>query len=100
VKLLVRRINMENYGLSKEEIRKMVLKRVKVVYKDFGYDLPPYDSPLKHGSPKKGDIIAFVTALVAAVEGSLSDAIERNNIKLVEGLKHRGILKKGRVRKS
>jgi hypothetical protein len=28
---------MENYGLSKEEIRKMVLKRVKVVYSDTIY---------------------------------------------------------------
>jgi hypothetical protein len=66
-------------GLSKEEIRRMVLDKLRVVYRNWNcHDLPFCDL---FGAPgeRRDDPRAFVIALVAALLGGISEAMEQNN---------------------
>jgi len=66
-------------GLTKEQIRRIVLSKLKIVYRDWTFNKGPF----WHREPKAGhrrsDPRSFETALLAALLGGLSEAIEKNN---------------------
>ena len=68
---------MATLGLSKEEIRRIALAKLQVVYREWGIETPfaRAESGLR---TRRDDPRAFVVALVAALLGGLSEAIERN----------------------
>jgi hypothetical protein len=73
-------------GITKEEIRRIVLSKLKIVYRDWRFK----NSPFWHRGPKAGhrrsDERSFETALLAALLGGLSEAIEKNNQALFTAL--------------
>ena len=73
-------------GLSKEEIRRIVLSKLRIVYRDWHSE----QGPFWHRAPKAGqrrtDARSFDTALLAALLGGLSEAIEKNNQALITAL--------------
>jgi hypothetical protein len=66
-------------GLTKEQVRRIVLSKLKIVYRDWTFTKGPF----WHREPKAGhrrvDPRSFETALLAALLGGLSEAIEKNN---------------------
>jgi hypothetical protein len=66
-------------GLHKEEIRRIVLSNLQVVYHDWGIAEKPFWNTETEPGERRDDPRAFVIALVAALLGGISDAIERNN---------------------
>jgi hypothetical protein len=66
-------------GLTKEHVRRIALSKMKIVYRDWDFAKGPF----WHLEPKAGhrriDARSFETALLAALLGGLSEAIERNN---------------------
>lgn len=66
-------------GLSKEEIRRMVLGKVRVVYRDWNCHDLPFSDLIGVPGERRGDPRAFVIALLAALLGGISEAMERNN---------------------
>jgi hypothetical protein len=73
-------------GLSKEEVRRIVLSKLRVVYRDWRMAKSPFW--LKPGR-RRGDARSFETALLAALLGGVSEAIERNNHVLYTALGRR-----------
>ncbi len=73
-------------GLTKEQVRRIVLSKLGVVYRDWRLKKAPF----WHREPKPGqrrnDAQSFETALLAALLGGLSEAIEKNNQALVTAL--------------
>jgi hypothetical protein len=76
-------------GLSKTEIRRIVIDRLRTVYAEWGIDSAPFDDLVPTAGERREDPRAFVIALVAAVVGGMSDAIERNNAALLEAWQQR-----------
>jgi hypothetical protein len=76
-------------GLSKDEIRRIVLDKLRVVYDDWGFDARPFEDFMTAAGERRDDARAFVIALVAAVVGGMSEAIDRNNRCLLEGRRRR-----------
>lgn len=68
---------MATLGLSKEEIRRTVLAKLQVVYREWGIETPFARAGFGLRA-RRDDPRAFVVALVAALLGGLSEAIERN----------------------
>lgn len=68
---------MATLGLSKEEIRRTVLAKLRVVYREWGIETPFARAEFGLRA-RRDDPRAFVVALVAALLGGLSEAIERN----------------------
>lgn len=66
-------------GLNKEEVRRIVLKKLRVVYQDWHFAEVPFADFLSEPGDRREDPRAFVIALVAALLGGISDAIEKNN---------------------
>ena len=66
-------------GLNKAEIRRLVLAKLRVVYRNWGIDDTPFARAGAPRGPRRDDPRAFVVALVAALLGGLSEAIERNS---------------------
>lgn len=66
-------------GLSKEEIRRMVLDKLRVVYRDWNCHELPFSDLLDAPGARRDDPRAFVIALIAALLGGISEAMERNN---------------------
>jgi hypothetical protein len=64
-------------GLSKEEIRRIALAKLQVVYREWGIETP-FARAESGVRTRRDDPRAFVVALVAALLGGLSEAIERN----------------------
>lgn len=64
-------------GLTKEHIRRIVLSKLRIVYRHWQSKENPFSSGKKSGS-RRSDARAFETALVASLLGSLSEAIEQN----------------------
>jgi hypothetical protein len=73
-------------GLSKGEIRRLVLRKLQVVYRDWGVEQTPFARAEGGARARREDPRAFVVALVAALLGGLSEAIERNSRALVAAL--------------
>src|SRR5438445_13648195 len=67
------------FGLSKEEIRRIVLDKLRVVYHDWHFSEVPFADFLSDACERREDPRAFVIALVAALLAGTSDAIERIN---------------------
>jgi hypothetical protein len=74
-------------GLSKEEIRRLVLRKLQVVYRDWGIEQTPFARAEAGFRARRDDPRAFVVALVAALLGGLSEAIERNTRALAAALR-------------
>ncbi|HET7875920.1 MAG TPA: hypothetical protein VFN71_10410 [Methylomirabilota bacterium] len=74
-------------GLSKEQVRRIVLSKLRVVYRDWGLADGPFwsDREVRPGG-RRGNERAFETALVAALLGGLSEAVEKNNKALAKAL--------------
>ncbi len=85
-------------GLTKEQIRRIVLSKLRIVYRDWRSEESPFSSGKKSGS-RRSDPHAFETALVASLLGGLSEAIEQNNRALAAALGRRpGASAGGRAR--
>lgn len=93
----------DRIGLTKEQVRRIVLSKLKIVYRDWAFA----QGPFWHREPKAGqrriDARSFETALLAALLGGLSEAIEKNNQVLFTALgrkdQRRKVHAKGRTRK-
>jgi len=72
-------------GLTKEQIRRIVLSKLKVVYRDWRFKDNPFSNRRRSGN-RGHDARAFETALVAGLLGGLSEAIEKNNHALLTAL--------------
>jgi hypothetical protein len=76
-------------GLTKEQVRRIVLSKLQIVYRDWAFAKGPF----WHREPKAGqrriDPRSFETALLAALLGGLSEAIEKNNQVLFTALGQR-----------
>jgi hypothetical protein len=84
-------------GLTKEQIRRIVLLKLKIVYRDWRSKESPFSSAKKSGS-RRSDPRAFETALVASLLGGLSEAIEQNNQALATAFRRPGASAGGRAR--
>ena len=72
-------------GLTKEQIRRIVLTKLKIVYRDWRFKDNPFSNRRRSGN-RQNDARAFETALVAGLLGGLSEAIEKNNHALFTAL--------------
>lgn len=72
-------------GLTKEQIRRIVLTKLKIVYRDWRFKDNPFSNRRRSGN-RQNDARAFETALVAGLLGGLSEAIEKNNRALLPAL--------------
>lgn len=72
-------------GLTKEQIRRIVLSKLKIVYRDWRFKDNPFSNRRRSGN-RQNDARAFETALVAGLLGGLSEAIEKNNHVLLTAL--------------
>jgi hypothetical protein len=72
-------------GLTKEQIRRIVLTKLKIVYRDWRFKDNPFSNRRRSGN-RQNDAPAFETALVAGLLGGLSEAIEKNNHALLTAL--------------
>ena len=77
------------FGLSKEDVRRIVLDKLRVVYHDWHFTEVPFADFLSDAGERREDPRAFVIALVAALLGGISDAIERNNEAVAAALARR-----------
>jgi len=66
-------------GLTKEDVRQIVLAKLAVVYRDWNLGHPPFWGRAVRPGNRRSDGDAFGTALVAGLLGGLSEAIEKNN---------------------
>jgi len=72
-------------GLTKEQVRRIVLGKLKIVYRDWQSKDNPFSNRRRAGN-RRNDARAFETALVAGLLGGLSEAIEKNNHLLLTAL--------------
>lgn len=73
-------------GLTKEQVRRIVLSKLKVVNRDWNLAGPPFaDRDIRPGTRRRNGR-AFETALIAALLGGVSEAIEKNNQALAADL--------------
>jgi len=77
------------FGLSKEDVRRIVIDKLRVVYHDWHFTEVPFADFLSDAGERREDPRAFVIALVAALLGGISDAIERNNEAIAAALARR-----------
>jgi hypothetical protein len=77
------------FGLSKEEVRRIVIDKLRVVYHDWHFTEVPFADFLSDAGERREDPRAFVIALLAALLGGISDAIERNNEAIAAALARR-----------
>jgi hypothetical protein len=77
-------------GLTKDAIRRIALEKLEVVYRDWNFHEPPFADFATEAGERREDARAFLIALVAALLGGLSDAIDRNNKVIAEALARRG----------
>jgi hypothetical protein len=76
----------QTIGLHKEVIRRIVLDKLAVVYRDWNFDEPPFADFATMPGERRDDGRAFLIALVAGLLGGVSEAIERNNQALAAAL--------------
>jgi hypothetical protein len=81
--MLMRRTG--SLGLTKEQIRRVVLAKLKVVYRDWNFKDNPFSNRRRSGN-RQNDSGAFDAALIAGLLGGLSEAIELNNQALITAL--------------
>ncbi len=76
----------DHLGLTKEQVRRIVLSKLKVVYHDWSLADAPFSDRGVRGGSRRGNERAFETALVAGLLGGRSKAIGKNNAALVKTL--------------
>jgi len=79
----------DHVGLDKQEIRQIVLDKLRTIYAEWGIDGVPFEDVVPNAGERRQDPRAFVIALVAGVVGGLSEAIERNNAAIAEAVLRR-----------
>jgi hypothetical protein len=80
----------DHLGLTKEQVRRIVLSKLRIVYHDWKMTDPPFWGRDARPGHRRGNEQAFETALVAGLLGGLSEAIERNNQALVKAFGRAG----------
>jgi hypothetical protein len=88
-------------GLTKEQVRRIVLAKLRIVYRDWRLTNRPFGRRDPNVGRRREDAQAFETALVAALLGGLSEAIEKNNQALFTALgrKYRRMRRKGQAQR-
>lgn len=83
-------------GLPKEQVRRIVLAKLRIVYRDWRLTNRPFGRRDSNAGQRCEDAQSFETALVAALLGGLSEAIEKDNEALFTALgrKDRGMRRK------
>jgi len=76
----------QSIGLHKDAIRQIALEKLDVVYRDWNFHEPPFADFATAPGERRDDGRAFIIALVAALLGGLSEAIEQNNAAIAETL--------------
>ncbi len=79
----------QSIGLHKEAIRRIALGKMDVVYQDWNFNEPPFADVATTAGERRDDARAFVIALVAALLGGLSEAIEQNNKAIAKAVARR-----------
>ena len=87
----------ENIGLHKDMIRRIALEKMHVVYRDWNFHEVPFADFAMEAGERRDDARAFIIALVAALLGGLSEAIEQNNKAIAETLARREPRRRRRV---
>jgi hypothetical protein len=87
----------QSIGLHKDAIRRIALEKLEVVYRDWHFNEPPFADFATEAGERRDDARAFLIALVAALLGGLSDAIEQNNKAIAEALARREPRRRRRV---
>src|ERR1700737_1815820 len=73
-------------GLTKEQVRRIVLSKLRIVYRDWHSEQDPFWHRVPKAGQRRTDARSFDTALLAALLGGLSEAIEKNNDALLTAL--------------
>jgi hypothetical protein len=73
-------------GLTKEHVRRIVLAKLRIVYRDWRVTNDPFGRRDPNAGRRREDAQSCETALVAALLGGLSEAIEKNNQALFTAL--------------
>jgi hypothetical protein len=73
-------------GLTKEQVRRIVLSKLRIVYRDWHSEQDPFWHQAPKAGQRRTDARSFDTALLAALLGGLSEAIEKNNQALITAL--------------
>jgi len=76
-------------GLHKDAIRRIALEKLEVVYRDWNFDEPPFADFATEAGERRDDARAFIIALVAALLGGLSDAMDQNNKAIADAVVRR-----------
>ncbi len=76
-------------GLTKEQLRRIVLSKLRIVYRDWRFTNSPFWHRGHKAGGRRDDARSFDIALVAALLGGLSEAIEKNNQVLFTALGRR-----------
>ncbi|HXJ83442.1 MAG TPA: hypothetical protein VMS64_32750 [Candidatus Methylomirabilis sp.] len=79
----------QTIGLHKDAIRRIALEKLEVVYRDWNFHEPPFADFATEAGERRDDARAFLIALVAALLGGLSDAMEQNNRAIAQALDRR-----------
>jgi hypothetical protein len=87
----------QSIGLHKDEIRRIALEKLEVVYRDWNFHEPPFADFATEAGERRDDARAFLIALVAALLGGLSDAIAQNNAAIAQGLPRRAPRRRRRL---
>ena len=66
-------------GLTREEVRRIALDKLQIVYDDWGFEGRPFEDFATAAGERREDARAFVIALVAALVGGFAEALDRNN---------------------
>ena len=91
--------SIAHLGLTKEQVRRIVLSKLSVVYRDWSLTDAPFQGRDARPGRRRGNRQAFGTALVAGLLGGLSEAIEKNNRALTAALGTRRARTKSRTRR-
>jgi hypothetical protein len=73
-------------GLTKEQVRRIVLAKLRIVYRDWRLTSRPFGRRDPNAARRREDAQSFETALVAALLGGLSEAIENNKPSSLHGV--------------
>ena len=74
-------------GLSKRQIRRIMLDKLRVVYDEWGLDRPPVEAVTTPGDDSRDDRRGLLGAVTAALVDGCVDAVDRNNATLRRALR-------------
>jgi hypothetical protein len=82
-------------GLTKEQVRRIVLSKLRIVYRDWRSEKEPFWHRAPKAGQRRSDARSFDTALLAALLKGLSEAIEKNNHALFTALGRKDQCRRG-----